>query len=95
MVVDDIEHLFSIVWILLIVFYERKIMIHKSAYVCFFHFNSFWKLFLQKYLDSSSDNEILVTSIQTTKVEGKPFSVLYLFGKNWSYDNWNEFSSCF
>jgi hypothetical protein len=33
--------------------------------------------------------------IQPLEVENEPFLVLYLFAKNWSYDDLNEFSSCF
>jgi hypothetical protein len=39
--------------------------------------------------------EILQACIQPIKVEDEPFLVLWLFGKNWSYDNFNEFHPCF
>jgi hypothetical protein len=39
--------------------------------------------------------EILQACTQATKLEDGPFLVLWLFGKNWSYDDFNEFCPCF
>jgi hypothetical protein len=42
-----------------------------------------------------SGYEILQACTQPTKVEGELFPVLKSFGKNWSYDDFNEFYPCF
>jgi hypothetical protein len=39
--------------------------------------------------------EILQACTQSTKVEDEPFLVPWLFGKNLSCDNFNEFCLCF
>ena len=94
-VVEDIEQLLSVVWIILIVFYEGENLICILSFVCCFHCTPLWKLFLQKQLDSSNDHEIFIASTQPTRVEDEPFPVLQLLEKNCSYDDLNEFFSFF
>jgi hypothetical protein len=48
-----------------------------------------------KMLPLPNGYEILQASTQPTKVEDEPFRVPWLFGKNWSYDDFNEFCPCF
>jgi hypothetical protein len=42
-----------------------------------------------------SGYEILQACIQPTKIEDEPFPVPSLFGRNLSYDNYNEFCPYF